>query len=115
MIAQSFEREMSFYDFAMKTLLTIMTLTIGFKGGEVTPLFFMGATLSNWASSLLSFRNYALSSSLGMVAMFGALTATPIASAIMGAELFGWRVGLAALIACLIARFLMRNRSVYRN
>jgi H+/Cl- antiporter ClcA len=114
-IAESFFREMSYYDFTMKALLTIMTITIGFKGGEVTPLFFMGATFSNWACSFFNLRNYAFSSSLGMIAMFGAVTGTPFASAIMGAELFGWEVGVCCLFCCLIARFSMGNRTLYRH
>ncbi len=113
-IAESFFREMSYYDFIMKALLTIMTITIGFKGGEVTPLFFMGATLSNWACSFFNFNNFALSSSLGMVAMFGAVTGAPFASAVMGAELFGWEVGACSLLCCLLARYFMMNRTVYR-
>ena len=115
MIAESFLREMSYYDFTMKALLTIMTISIGFKGGEVTPLFFMGATFSNWAGSLFNFKNFGFSSSLGMVAMFGAVTGTPFASAIMGVELFGWEVGACSLVSCLLARFLMGNRTMYRH
>ncbi len=114
-IAKSFTHEMSYYDFVMKALLTIMTLSIGFKGGEVTPLFFMGASLSNWAGSVFNLRNFSLSSSLGMVAIFGAVTGTPFASAVMGCELFGWRVGVICLGSCWIARLVMGKRSVYRH
>lgn len=102
------------YDFIMKCLLTVMTLAVGFKGGEVTPLFFMGATLSNSFSTFFNLNNYALSSALGMVGLFGAVTATPIASAVMAAEMFGGKVGLLAIAVCLIARLIMRNKSVYR-
>ena len=114
-IARSFTQEMSWYDFAMKVLLTTMTLSIGFKGGEVTPLFFMGSTLSNWICSIFSFRNFGLSSSLGMVGLFGAATGTPFASILMSCELFGWKVGLCSVVSCLIARVLMGKRSVYRH
>lgn len=114
-IAQSFDSQMSLHDFMMKCLLTVMTLSIGFKGGEVTPLFFMGATFSNSVSGLLSLGNFALSSSLGMVGLFGAVTGTPLASAIMGTELFGWKVGVLCLVTCYLSRLFMRNRSVYRH
>lgn len=90
-------------------------MAIGFKGGEVTPLFFMGATLSNSVSSLFNFNNYALSSSLGMVGLFGAVTATPFASIAMAAELFGWKVGTLSILTCFIVRFIMGSRSVYRH
>lgn len=114
-IARSFVEQMSYHDFAMKSLLTIMTISIGFKGGEVTPLFFMGATFSNSISGLLGFKNFALSSSLGMVGLFGAVTGTPIASAVMGGELFGWKVGLLCFVTCCLGRLLMKGRTVYRH
>ena len=114
-IAQSFISQMEPYDFIMKCLLTIMTLSIGFKGGEVTPLFFMGATLSNGIAHLLNFKNYSLSSSLGMVGLFGAVTGTPLASGIMGVELFGWEAGALSLVCCFLSRKLMGHYSVYRH
>lgn len=113
-IAQSFISQMSYFDFAMKCLLTVMTISIGFKGGEVTPLFFMGATFSNSMAGIFNLNNFALSSSLGMIGLFGAVTGTPLASAIMGVELFGWKIGILCLVVCLVSRFLMGNRTVYR-
>lgn len=114
-IARSFHSEMTVFDFLMKGVFTIMTLSIGFKGGEVTPLFFMGATLSNGITSFLGFKNFALSSSLGMVGLFGAVSGAPLASAVMGAELFGPKVGILCLVCCFFARILMGNRSIYRH
>lgn len=114
-ILKSFNQQMEPYDFVMKCLLTVMTLSIGFKGGEVTPLFFMGATLSNSIASFFSYNNYALSSSLGMVGLFGAVTATPIASMVMATELFGWKVGGLSVLTCYFARLIMGKRSVYRH
>lgn len=114
-ILKSFSSQMEVHDFAMKCLLTIMTISIGFKGGEVTPLFFMGATFSNSIASFFNLRNYALSSSLGMVSIFGAVTATPLASGLMGMELFGFKAGICSLICCYIARFLMGQRTMYRH
>lgn len=115
MIGRSFITQMMPYDFIMKCLLTIMTLSIGFKGGEVTPLFFMGATLSNSTASLLNLKNFSLSSSLGMLSLFGAVTGTPLASAIMGVELFGWKVGVLSIVSCYLARLIMGKRSIYRH
>jgi H+/Cl- antiporter ClcA len=114
-IAQSFMNSMGFTDFFMKCVLTIMTISIGFKAGEVTPLFFMGATLSNATASLLGLTNFGLSSALGMVSIFGAVSATPIASAVMSAELFGPQVGALCLIVCLISRKFLLNKSIYRH
>ncbi len=113
MIEKSFHSPMHLTDFFLKCLLTIITLSVGFKGGEVTPLFFMGATLSNSTMSLLNFKNYALNSSLGMIAIFAAVTRTPFASVIMGCELFGWGIGGLALGVCLISKSFMNNKSIY--
>lgn len=110
-----FEDSVYFYDFFMKALLTALTLSIGHKGGEVTPLFFMGASLSNALASKLNLLNYSLSSSLGMMGLFGAASATPFASAIMGAEIFGPWIGLLCLPVCLGARLFMGRRSVYHD
>lgn len=115
MIETSFHSPMHVTDFFLKCLLTIITLSVGFKGGEVTPLFFMGSTLSNSFMSLLNFRNYAFNSALGMVAIFGAVTNTPFASTIMACELFGWEIGIPALGVCLISRLLMKNKNIYRH
>lgn len=114
-IARSFNEQMHMSDFFFKCLLTVMTISVGFKGGEVTPLFFMGATLSNSTASFLGLKNFSLSSALGMVSLFGAATGTPLASAIMGWELFGWEVGALSLVTCYIARLLMVGRSIYRD
>lgn len=114
-IARSFVMQMKPFDFMMKCLLTIMTLSVGFKGGEVTPLFFMGATFSNSIASLFNLKNYSFSSAMGMVSMFGAVTGTPITSGVLGIELFGMNAGLCSFVSCLIARFIMGHRTIYRN
>jgi H+/Cl- antiporter ClcA len=115
MIERSFTHPMALSDFFLKWLLTVITIAVGFKGGEVTPLFFMGATLSNSCLSFLNFKNFSLSSALGMTALFGAVTNTPYTSAIMACELFGWKIGLLSLTSCLLAKLLMGNKSFYRH
>lgn len=114
-IARAFVGPMGIEDFFFKCLLTIMTIAVGFKGGEVTPLFFMGATMSNSCATYLGLTNFSLSSSLGMVALFGAAAGVPFASAMMAAELFGWEVGVISLASCLIAKVIMKRNSIYRE
>lgn len=115
LLARSFLEPLQLYDFIMKLILTIMTLSLGFKGGEVTPLFVMGASLSNSILSGLGLSNLALSSALGMVSLFGAVSATPVASAIMGGELFGWQTGILCFFSCQLARLIMGKYSVYKH
>ena len=115
MIQKSFEQGMSIYDFIFKCIFSIMSIGVGFKGGEVTPIFFMGASFTNSIATILDMNNFALSSALGMVAMFSALTAAPIASIALAAEVFGWKVGLISILSCFIARAIMGRRSIYKD
>lgn len=55
-IVESFEKQLPLYDFALKMIFTIVSLSAGFKGGEVTPLFFIGATLGSALSLFILFR-----------------------------------------------------------
>lgn len=114
MIMQSFHEQMLLQDFWIKCLLTVLTLTVGFKGGEVTPLFFMGSTLSNAVLSKLSFTNFAFNSALGMVSIFAAVTKTPFASTFMACELFGYQIAPFALVCCFFSSALTGDRNIYK-
>lgn len=113
-IVQSFETQQPAYDFALKILFTIVTLSAGFKGGEVTPLFFIGALLGN-ALSLVIPVPLSLLTGIGFVAVFAGATNTPIACTIMAIELFGFDITLYALIACVIAYLISGNHSIYEK
>ncbi len=71
-----------------KILFTAVTLGAGFKGGEVTPLFFVGAALGNTLAGWLG-APVDLFAGLGFVAVFAGATNTPLACTIMAIELFG--------------------------
>ena len=114
LIRRSFLEEMHIQDFIWKCLLTIITISVGFKGGEVTPLFCMGATLVNSVMSKFSFGTYSLNSALGMVSIFAAVTKTPLASSIMACELFGYEIGPMALLCCFLSSALLKERSIYK-
>lgn len=74
--------------FIIKLVLTALTLAVGFQGGEVTPLFVIGATLGNLLAGIIGLPIPFLAG-LGMIAVFAGATKTPIASFVMGIELFG--------------------------
>lgn len=78
------------YDFLGKLAFTVTTLASGFKGGEVTPLFYIGATLGNALGYLLPLP-FPVLAGLGFVAVFAGAANAPIASTIMAIELFGVR------------------------
>lgn len=113
-IVDSFTNANPWYDFLLKILFTGFTLGAGFKGGEVTPLFFVGATLGS-ALSLVIPLPIAFLAGLGFVAVFSGATHTPIACTIMGMELFGIQPGLFIAIACIIAYFSSGSVGIYKS
>ena len=111
-IVDSFSNTNEWYDFLLKILFTGFTLGAGFKGGEVTPLFFVGATLGS-ALSLVVPLPIALLAGMGFVAVFSGATHTPIACTVMGMELFGLESGLFIGIACVVAYFSSGSIGIY--
>lgn len=95
-----------------KTIYTALTLGFGFKGGEVTPLFYIGATLGNTAAQLLD-APVSLFAALGFIAVFAGATNTPMASTIMGVELFGGQFVLLFAIACFTAYYCSGKGTIY--
>ena len=111
-IMDAFNTHAGNFDFAIKLLLTSLTLSAGFKGGEVTPLFFIGATLGNiliWFIPL----PMALLAGMGFVAVFAGATHCVIASIIMGIELFGIQAGIYVGLASIMAYFTSGMNGIY--
>jgi H+/Cl- antiporter ClcA len=100
------------YSWALKLLLTAITLAAGFKGGEVTPLFFIGATLGNLLAWMLN-APVDLFAALGLLSVFAAATNTPLACTIMGVELFGAEHVVYFAIACFIAYAFSGHTGIY--
>lgn len=111
-IVDSFSHQADFYDFAFKLLFTVITLSAGFKGGEVTPLFFIGATLGSALSFFIPLPT-GLLAGMGFVAVFAGATNTPIACSIMALELFGIDCGVYAAIACVVSYLISGHSSIY--
>lgn len=113
-IVESFSTTNQWYDFLLKILFTGFTLGAGFKGGEVTPLFFVGATLGS-ALSLVIPLPVALLAGMGFVAVFSGATHTPIACTVMGMELFGIQGGVFIAIACVVAYYSSGSVGIYNS
>jgi len=111
-IQEAFGKQLPLYDFALKMIFTIVTLSAGFKGGEVTPLFFIGATLGS-ALSLFIPLPFALLAGMGFVAVFAGATNTPLACMLMGIELFGAESGVYIAIACVVSYLFSGHHSIY--
>ncbi|WP_051663893.1 voltage-gated chloride channel family protein [Dyadobacter crusticola] len=111
-ILESFTTQLPPYDFALKIIFTAVTLGAAFKGGEVTPLFFIGATLGS-ALSLFIPLPTGLLAGMGFVAVFAGAANTPLACILMAIELFGAECGVYVAIACIIAYFFSGHRGIY--
>jgi H+/Cl- antiporter ClcA/PII-like signaling protein len=95
-----------------KFLFTVITLSAGFKGGEVTPLFFIGAALGNTLAYLLG-APVDLMAGLGFVAVFAGASNTPLACTVMGIELFGADNTVYIATACFIAYAFSGHSGIY--
>lgn len=113
-IVQAFNAPLPAYDFALKMAFTILTLAAGFKGGEVTPLFFIGATLGNALAYIIPLP-MGLLTGMGFVAVFAGATNTPLACMLMGIELFGHQCGIYVAIACVVAYLVSGHTSIYQK
>lgn len=113
-IEASFSATNQWYDFLLKIVFTGFTLGAGFKGGEVTPLFFIGATLGS-ALSIYIPLPIALLAGMGFVGVFSGATHTPIACTVMGMELFGIESGLFIGIVCVVAYYSSGSVGIYNS
>jgi len=97
-----------------KIIFTAVTLGMGFKGGEVTPLFFIGAALGNTIATFTG-APVDLFAGLGFIAVFAGATNTPIACTIMGIELFGGEYVLYYAVACFTAYYFSGYSGIYTS
>lgn len=99
-------------DFALKLLFTVVALGTGFPGGEVTPLFVIGATLGGALAGPLGLGTAELAG-VGYVAVFAGAANTPLACTVMAAELFGGGAVLAAAVGCVTAYVCSGHHGIY--
>lgn len=113
-ILSAFEAPAASYDFLLKIIFTTLTLSVGFKGGEVTPLFFIGATLTSFLSLYVPLPLVVMAG-LGFVGVFAGSTKTPLACALMTVELFGPALFPLALSTCIIATMVSGKQGIYSS
>ena len=102
------------YVFLLKIAFTALTLGCGFKGGEVTPLFFIGATLGSALAPMVPLP-LALLAAMGFVAILAGAANTPIACTLLGVELFGSHAGAYFLVACVVAYLTSGHQGIYSS
>jgi len=100
------------YAFALKLVFTAITLGAGFLGGEVTPLFFIGAALGGVLAPALGIPRD-LGAGVGLAAVFASASNTPLALSVMAVELLGGNAFPHVAIVCVVAYLISGHRSIY--
>lgn len=112
LISQCFSGKIYSYDFIIKFIFTVVTLAAGFQGGEVTPLFSIGASLGAFLATIMGLP-IAFVAALGYASVFGSATNTLIAPVFIGAEVFGFQHMPCFFITCMVAYVFNGNKSIY--
>lgn len=102
------------YAFFIKMLLTALTIGAGFKGGEIIPTFFIGATLGCSLGNILGI-SPSLCAALGMIGLFCGVTNCPITSALISFELFGYHAISFFLIVISISYMMSGYSGLYKD
>ena len=112
LILSGFEGTTSFADPFIKMLLTILTLGAGLQGGEVTPLFGVGASLGGWIGEF-SHVETSFMAALGLIAVFGAAANCPLTTIMLGVDMFGGEAAPYFIIAAFVSYYVSGHRSIY--
>jgi H+/Cl- antiporter ClcA len=113
-IKKSFYHVLGIEHFLLKALFTALCVSAGFKGGEVTPLFFMGATLGSFLSQLIPLPLDCLAA-MGFISIFAAAAKTPIACIFMGIEIFGQNMFFPISVCCISAFYFSGKNGIYAS
>lgn len=100
------------FSWLWKIIFTAVALGTGFKGGEVTPLFFIGSALGN-TIAVHTGAPVDLMAGLGFIAVFAGATNTPLACTFMGIELFGTENAIYYAVACFTAYYFSGHSGIY--
>lgn len=114
LLSDAFEGNVPYLAFIIKLILTTLCLGAGYQGGEVTPLFVIGATLGATLSHIFGVP-FAFAAALGFVGVFSGATNAPIACFMMYVELFGANDIVFAMMVCIIAVFVSGHKGIYTS
>lgn len=113
-IARAIGGEADTFAFALKLLFTALTLGAGFKGGEIVPSFFVGATLGCVVGGIIGL-SPSLCAAVGMISLFCGVTNCPVASLLISFELFGDEVKMYFLIAIAVSYMMSGYHGLYKE
>jgi len=106
--------EADWYSFLMKMLFTAVTLSAGFKGGEIVPTFCIGATFGCVLGGLLGL-DPGFAAALGLIGLFCCATNSPFASIVLSIEMFGSTNLYLFALVCVICFVLSGNSGLYAS
>lgn len=112
LIDSGFSGKATLLDSIKKLILTILTLGAGFQGGEVTPLFDIGASLGGAIGNLTNIEP-SLLAAIGMICVFGSATNTPITTIMLGINLFGAEAVPYYIIGSFISYYIIGHNGIY--
>lgn len=112
LVADAFAGATGPLDPVLKLALTALTLGVGLQGGEVTPLFGIGASLGGWLGALL-LGDPSFMAALGMVGLFSAALNAPVTAIMLGIDMFGASAGVYFVIVSFIAYLVAGHHAIY--
>ncbi len=102
------------YDFLLKIVFTAITIASGFKGGEIVPSFFVGATFGCVMGPVLGMES-GFAAAIGMIAVFCGVVNCPIASIVLSVEMFGANGLILFVIASAVSYIMSGHSSIYKS
>ena len=105
--------QIQIYDFILKIILTAICTGIGFSGGEVTPLFAIGATCGVILGTYLGLP-ILVTAALGYCLVFSAATKTYIAPILLALEVFGYKLMFFAIVPAFLIYLINKKYSIYK-
>lgn len=113
-ILKAVNGEAHWYSFILKIIFTVVTLSCGFKGGEIVPTFFIGSTLGCVLAPVIGLPA-SFGAALGMIGIFCAVVNCPIASLALSIELFGVDRIILFAIVCVVSYMMSGTYSLYSS
>ena len=113
-IQRAMEGEAETFAFALKILFTAITISAGFKGGEIVPTFFIGSTFGCAFSSMLGLSS-GFGAAIGFVALFCSVVNCPVASVMLAMEVFGGEGMLFFAVACGVSYMMSGCFGLYKS
>ncbi len=113
-IEHVFEGNVRYEAFAMKILFTVICISSGYKGGEIIPTLFIGATLGGALAAVLSLP-LATGAAIGMAVLFVCATKCPIATILLCCEMFGFYCAPLMIPIVIVSFIIARYKGLYSN